>query len=98
MPAPRLLWIFYSSGARLAGGAFEDIAMADYWIAKHKLTGVLMAYPIDEGCFDWELRRTMIGSQSEKLRAKMCDPAFVGGFVSTAQARIEFENGKRAQP
>lgn len=96
MAAPRLIWIFHASGARFAGGAFEDVAMAEFWIGKHSLTGVLAAYPIDEGCFDWALRTGSTGMKEEKLKEKSFDSAFIGGFTSASQAHIHFEHGKRA--
>jgi hypothetical protein len=96
MAAPKFIWIFHASGARFAGGAFEDIAMAEYWIQKYKLTGVLTAYPIDEGCFDWALRTSSASMKGQKLKEKSLDSAFVGGFTSAAQVHIHFENGTRA--
>jgi hypothetical protein len=96
MASPRLIWIFHASGARFAGGAFQDVAVAEYWIQKHKLTGVLTAYPLDEGCFDWALRMGSAGIKGQKLKEKSLDPAFVGGFTSASQVHIHFENGTRA--
>lgn len=96
MASPRQIWIFHSSGARFAGGAFEDIAMAEFWIRKHKLSGVLTAYPIDEGCFDWAVRTGATSLKAEKLKEKISDPAFIGGFTSASQAHIHFENGARS--
>lgn len=95
MAAPRLIWIFHASGARFAGGVFEDIAVAEVWIEKYKLTGILTAYPQDESCFDWALRTFGTASDKAKLQAKGSDPAFVGGFTTAAQTHIHFENGKR---
>jgi len=96
MASPKLIWLFHASGARFAGGAFVEIAVAEHWIQKHKLTGVLTAYPIDEGCFDWALRTGSVGMKDQKLKEKSLDPAFVGGFTSASQAHIHFENGARA--
>ena len=90
------VWIFHASGARFAGGAFEDTASAEAWIRNHKLSGVLTAYPRGEGCFDWALRSGLTGMKLEKLKEKGADPAFVGGFTSAAQDHIHFENGERA--
>lgn len=96
MAAPRLIWIFHASGARFAGGAFQDLALAEGWIERHKLTGVLTAYPLDEGCFDWALRTGRTGMREQKIEEKKADPAFIGGFTSAAQEHSHFEDGKRA--
>jgi hypothetical protein len=96
MTSARQIWIFHAAGARFAGGAFEDIAMAEFWIEKHKLTGVLTAYPIDEGCFDWAVRTGATCMKLEKLAEKSSEPTFIGGFTSAAQEHIHFEDGQRA--
>ena len=90
------VWLFHASGAQFAGGAFQDVASAESWIAKHSLTGVLTAYPLGEGCFDWAERLEVIGMKPERLVAKRSDPAFVGGFTSAAQEHFHYENGIRA--
>jgi hypothetical protein len=77
MAAQRYLWIFHASGAKFAGGVFEDTVMAELWIKKHRLSGVLTGNPVDEGCFDWVLRTFGTASDKAKLQAKGTDPAFV---------------------
>jgi hypothetical protein len=94
--AQRQIWIFHAAGAQFSGGAFEDSATAELWIGKHRLTGVLTAYPLNEGCFDWALRTGNIGMKEDKLKQKSADPAFVGGFTSASQDHIHFENGLKA--
>ena len=49
MTPDRAIWIFHAAGARFAGGAFTSKAIAEEWILRHRLTGVLTAYPFDEG-------------------------------------------------
>src|SRR5438552_3830220 len=95
VPLVNPVWIFHASGARFAGGAFDDIASAEVWIRKHKLSGVLTAYPRGEGCFDWAMRSGLTGMKPEKLKEKSADPAFVGGFTSASQDHIHFENGEK---
>ena len=96
MSPTKPVWIFHATGARFAGGAFEDFTLAEAWIGQHKLSGVLTAYPRDEGCFDWAIRTDSVGMKKEKLDQKKNDPSFIGGFTSAAQDHIHFEDGKRA--
>jgi hypothetical protein len=96
MRAEKPVWIFHASEARFAGGVFEDVASAESWIEKHRLTGLLTAYPVGESCLDWAIRTGSLGMKEEKLKQKSADPAFVGGFTSAAQDHFHYEDGKRA--
>ncbi|WP_336836491.1 DUF7710 domain-containing protein [Sphingobacterium siyangense] len=49
------IWVFHGEGGRFSSGVFTSIEKAEIWINKHKLSGVLTAYPIDEGVYDWAL-------------------------------------------
>ena len=65
------IWVFNGSRANaqvgLPGGIFTDKSLADAWIARHKLTGVLTAYPLNEGCFDWAVANHLVNMRAEKL-------------------------------
>jgi hypothetical protein len=89
------IWVFHASGARFAGGVFEDSASAEAWIRKHKLSGVLTAYPRGQGCFDWALRTGRTGMKADTLEKKRTDPAFIGGFTSASQEHFHFEDGEK---
>jgi hypothetical protein len=90
------IWIFHATGARFAGGAFADVGLAEAWISKHRLSGILTAYPRDEGCFDWAVRTGSVGMKREKLEQKKDDPSFIGGFTSASQEHFHYEDGRRA--
>ncbi|HEX6807352.1 MAG TPA: transposase [Gemmatimonadaceae bacterium] len=40
---------------RLMRGVFSSRAIAEEWIAINSLSGVLTAYPLDKGIYDWVL-------------------------------------------
>jgi len=63
------IWVFNGS-RQFPGGLFTTIERAETWIRKHRLTGVLTAYPVDEGCFDWAVRCGMTGLKPEKLATR----------------------------
>jgi hypothetical protein len=96
MAAQQFIWIFHASGARFASGAFPDLVMAELWIRKHKLSGMLTGYPADEGCFDWALRTLGTSVDKKKLEEKGTDPAFVGSFTSASLPHTHYENGEKA--
>ena len=85
------VWIFVSPGAQFPGGAFSSRERAEEWIAARRLTGVLTAYPLDEGCFDWAHR---VGAVTGRARNRGDEPAFVGGFTSAVQEHYHYHDGK----
>jgi hypothetical protein len=87
------VWIFSGDGGRFPGGAFTSRKAAEEWIALRKLTGVLTAYPVDEGCFDWALRHDLI---TGKAKDRGNDPAFVGAFSSASQDHFHYTDGRSA--
>jgi len=95
MTSATFVWVFHAAKARFTGGVFSDRGAAEEWIAKHRLTGVLTAYPLNEGCFDWAVREGLTGLKEEKIGPKSEDPVFVGGFSSAAQDHFHYEDGKQ---
>jgi hypothetical protein len=89
------VWVFNGQGGRFPGGVFTDRSNAESWIAANRLTGVLTAYPLDEGCFDWALRNGVANMRPETLERRRGDPLFVGSFSSAAQEHFHYEAGKR---
>jgi len=87
------IWIFTGSGGQFAGGVFSTLALANDWIRRGQLSGVLTAYPVDEGCFDWAIR---VGVVTGSARERGSDPHFVGAFTSASQDHFHFENGEPA--
>jgi len=88
-----MVWIFSGHPGRLPGGVFSAIAHAEPWITRHKLTGVLTAYPLDVGCLDWAVENGCTGMSPDKLAQKSNDPSFVGGFSTAAQEHFHYEDG-----
>lgn len=85
------VWIFNGTGGQFAGGVFTSLADAEEWIRRSNLSGVLTAYPVDEGCFDWALR---VGAVTGTARDRGGDARFVGSFTSASQDHFHFEDGK----
>ena len=49
------VWVFCGEGATLPSAVFGDRFRAEAWIAKHRVSGVLTAYPLDEGVYEWAI-------------------------------------------
>jgi len=86
----RLVWVFHAAGAQFAGGVFSSLETAETWISQHQLTGLLTGYPLDEGAYDWAIRR---GSFRVK-RPHQQAPGFIGKFAS-GELHHHYEAGSR---
>ena len=86
------VWVFNAQGATFPSGVFTSAAAADAWIAKHRLSGVLTAYPLDHGVYDWAVENGYFG------RTKPATPNFVGSFTSYRQKHYHYEAGSNKTP
>jgi hypothetical protein len=87
------VWLFIGEGGVFPGGVFDNFDLAKEWIKKNRLSGVLTAYPLNEGSFDWALRFDCVGMRKEKMEAKKLDPKFIGSFSSASQPHFHFTDG-----
>jgi len=85
------VWIFNGNEGRFPGGVFTSRDLAESWISAGKLSGILTAYPLDEGSFDWALRNRLITGRAKE---RGDDSSFVGSFSSAAQEHFHYENGR----
>jgi hypothetical protein len=82
------VWVF-NAGGRFPGGVFATLAVAEAWIARNSLTGVLTAYPLDRGVHEWAV-------EQGKFRAdKQLDARLIGSFTSASQEHYHYEDGVR---
>lgn len=84
------VWVFHGEGGRFAGGAFTSRELAEAWITKHSLSGVLTLYPLDTGVYEWAVARGTFD------REKDVDPGLVGAFSSAYQEHYHFIDGTPA--
>jgi hypothetical protein len=49
------IWVFHGTGASVASGVFDDLTLANHWIQHNRLEGVLTAYPLNRGVYDWAI-------------------------------------------
>jgi hypothetical protein len=87
----KAIWIFHGSGGRFASGAFSDFNKAEAWIYKYKLSGLLTAYPIDVGVYDWAIEYNLF----EVKKSHENSSEFIQKFTSASMDHFHFEDGKR---
>jgi hypothetical protein len=88
-----LVWLFHGEGAAFAGGVFSTRASAEGWIRDRRLSGILTAYPVDVGVYDWAVAAGHFHPRHEKHST----PAFVGWFTSAAQEHYHYVDGAPAR-
>lgn len=88
------VWVFHGARAQFASGVFATQQAAEKWIAEHRLTGILTAYPVGIGVYDWA-----VGSGAFKVtKEKHQTSQFIGGFTSGTQRHLHFEDGQNQYP
>lgn len=85
------VWVFNGEGARFPSGVFSSKEKAAQWIQDRKMSGVLTAYPIDEGAYEWAIRKGFFSPKSDKHTAS----DFVQRFTSAGQEHIHYEHGEQ---
>ena len=91
----QMVWVFNGPKANFPGGIFDNLAQAEFWIKDNKLTGLLTAYPLNQGTLDWAIENDKVAMNSEKLEEKKNDPHFIAGFTSASMEHFHYENGEK---
>lgn len=93
MSVTAFVWVF-NGERRFPGGVFSTLEAAESWIRLHRLSGIVTAYPLDEGCWDWALRTGRHSLSEARLRQKQADAAWIGGFSTAYQEHYHYEDGR----
>ncbi|MCL4783528.1 MAG: hypothetical protein KJZ70_10880 [Bryobacterales bacterium] len=84
------VWVFSGAGGRFPAGVFSNLGAAEAWIAKHRLSGTLTLYHLDEGAYDWSVRNGFFTPK----KPEHTRPEFVGRFAG-GQQHHHYADGKR---
>ena len=87
------IWIFVGEGGHFPSGAFTDFTVAENWVAKHHLSGMLSAMPIDQGLFEWAVENNAFNMKTEKLKEKENNPKFIATCTTASLEHYHYENG-----
>ena len=68
---------------------FTTRDLAEVWISKHRLTGLLTDYPLDVGLYDWAIERGVF----KPKRPEHSKPEFIGRFTSACQDHHHYFGG-----
>ncbi len=84
------VWVFHGAGGRFTSGVFSTKENAEDWIEKHKLTGILTLYPLDQGAYDWAITNKSFKPQKKAHYT----PFFIQKFSSASQNHFHYFEGK----
>jgi hypothetical protein len=83
------IWVFNGNNSNFPSGVFSKREVAEAWIEKYGLSGVLTNYPVDEGVYDWALAKGNFKIKREdQTQAK-----FIQSFSSAYQEHYHFVDG-----
>ncbi len=85
------IWVFNGEQSRFPSGLFSTKELAEDWISKNKLSGVLTRYPVDVSVYDWAITRNFF----EPKKAEHRESTFIGRFSSASQEHYHYEDGLR---
>lgn len=89
------VWVFNGQIGKFSGGVFSELPNAENWIKENRLSGILTAYPLDKGVFDWALENDLLPMKQEKIEEKSKDSSFIASFTTATQEHYHYENGSR---
>ena len=76
-------------GGRLTSGVFASKELAEEFIRKHLLTGILTKYPLNIGAYDWAIQEGYFVSDT----LKHSTPEFIQAFTTASQEHFHYESG-----
>ncbi len=72
--------------------AFESRGLAEEWIKRHSLSGVLTEYPLNTGIYDWAIGSGLFNPKYPS----QANAEFIGRFTSAYLNHSHFEEGREA--
>ena len=87
------VWVF-NGGGDFPAAVFTARELAETWIARHRLTGVLTKYPLDVGVYEWAIECGAFKPQ----RPDQSGPQFIGGFSSASLEHYHYFGGTMDGP
>lgn len=78
MVEQQAVFVFHGTGSQFGNAVFSSVEQAAAWIARHKLTGLLTAYDLDEPAYDRlkredRLPRFRRSSEESEIVQRFCD-------------------------
>jgi len=85
------VWVFHGEKSVFSSGIFSELTLAEEYIRKYKLSGILTLYPVDEGVYDWAIANSLFTPKKEEQATS----GFIQRFTTASQEHYHYENGER---
>lgn len=85
-----VIYLFNGQQAKFTSAVFITFEKAKAWVEQHHLSGILIEYPLDTGCYDWAIEQGHFVEFSPIDRA----PIFIENFISIYQKSWHFAYGE----
>jgi hypothetical protein len=83
------IWVFSGDNSKLPSAVFTEKEKAEEWIKKYTLSGMLTAYPVNKGTYDWAISHNYFNPKKEHETSA----EFIQRFSSALQEHHHYENG-----
>jgi hypothetical protein len=83
------IWVFNGNNSKFPSGVFSKKEIAEIWIKKYQLSGVLTQYPLDEGVYNWAISNGSFSVKKDEEKK----PEFIQRFSSGSQDHYHYEDG-----
>jgi len=83
------VWIFHGEQGRFSSGVFSSVDIAEKWISKHKLSGVLTEYPLNVGVYDWAIENDFFTVKKDSQE----ESKFIQNFTTANQEHFHYQDG-----
>ena len=86
------VWVFNGDGGRFPSAVFSTLEIAEEWIKKNKVSGILTWYPIDVGVYEW----VTVRDYWKPTKEYQLEAEFIQKFSSAYTGHYHYENGVNA--
>lgn len=83
------VWVFNGDNGRFPAAIFAERDLAEQWIIKHALSGVLTKYPINLSIHEWAMSEGFF----RPTKPEHYSPSFIQRFSSASQEHYHYEEG-----
>jgi hypothetical protein len=90
MSNPPTVWVFNGARSNFPSAIFTTRELAEEWIARHRVTGTLTRYPLDQGVYEWAVEHGYF----KPKRLDQQTGEFIGRFSAANQEHYHYEDGE----
>ncbi len=84
------VYVFHGNNATFCAAVFSSKELAEEWIAKQAVSGLLTAYPLNQSAYDWAIENDFFTPNKEHQSSAN----FIARFTSASQEHYHYELGK----